>query len=77
MPIKRSIIPLHIQYGYIYTWRNSPYFSPPHWLPFAPPLCPLLLTVGRKKKAPPVKKSPIFKILFHRDNIHSLMQKTT
>jgi hypothetical protein len=29
-----------------------------------------------QKKAPPVKKSPIFKILFHRDNIHSLVQKT-
>ncbi len=24
MSFKRSIIPLHIQYSYIYTWRNSP-----------------------------------------------------
>jgi hypothetical protein len=34
-----------------------------------------ICTVGCKKKAPPVKKSPIFNILFHRDNIHSLVQK--
>ncbi len=40
MSFKRPIIPLHIQYSYIYTWRNSPCFS----IPFVPPLCPLLLT---------------------------------
>ncbi len=28
-------------------------------------------TVGRRKKPPPVKKWPIFKLLFHRYNIHS------
>jgi hypothetical protein len=37
MSFKRPIIPLHIQYSYIYTWRNSPYFSSPYWLPFVPP----------------------------------------
>jgi hypothetical protein len=26
MSFKRSIIPLHIQYSYVYTWRNSPCF---------------------------------------------------
>ncbi len=29
MSFKRPIIQLHIQYNYIYTWRNSPYFSFP------------------------------------------------
>ncbi len=28
MPVKRSVIPLHIQYSYIYTWSSSPCFSP-------------------------------------------------
>jgi hypothetical protein len=37
VPVKRSVIPLHIQYGCIYTWRNSPLFFLPFWLPFAPP----------------------------------------
>ncbi len=36
MSFKRSIIPLHIQYNYIYTWRNSPYFSPPSLAPLSP-----------------------------------------
>ncbi len=44
MSFKRPVIPLHIKYIYIHTWRNSPYFYSPCWLPFAPPLCPLLLT---------------------------------
>ncbi len=44
MSFKCPIIPLHIQYSYIYTWRNSPYFSFPLLAPLAPPLCPLLLT---------------------------------
>ncbi len=35
MSFKRSITPLHIQYSYIYTWRNSPCFSPP----LLAPLC--------------------------------------
>jgi hypothetical protein len=35
MSFKRSIIPLHIQYSHIYTWRNSPYLS----LPLLVPLC--------------------------------------
>jgi hypothetical protein len=29
MLFKRPIIPMHIQYDYIYTWRNSPGFPPP------------------------------------------------
>ncbi len=35
MSFKRSTIPLHIQYSYIYTWRSSPCFS----LPLLAPLC--------------------------------------
>jgi hypothetical protein len=35
MSFKCPIIPLHIQYSYIYTWRNSPYFS----LPLLTPPC--------------------------------------
>jgi hypothetical protein len=35
MSFKRSIIPLHIQYSYIYTWRNSPCFP----LTLLAPLC--------------------------------------
>ncbi len=37
MSFKRSIIPLHIQYSYIYTWRNPPYFSPPSLAPLCSP----------------------------------------
>ncbi len=40
MPVKRSVIPLHIQYRYIYTWRSSPCFSPllaPFCSPFVSP----------------------------------------
>ncbi len=37
MSFKRSIIPLHIQYSYIYTWRNSPCFSLPLLVPFYSP----------------------------------------
>jgi hypothetical protein len=40
MSFKRPIIPLHIQYSYIYIRRSSPCFS----IPLVPPLCPLLLT---------------------------------
>ncbi len=29
MLFKRSVIPMHIQYDYIYTWRNSPGFPSP------------------------------------------------
>jgi hypothetical protein len=35
--IRRSIIPLHIQYSYIYAWRNSPCFSLPLLVPFCSP----------------------------------------
>jgi hypothetical protein len=35
MSFKRPVIPLHIQHIYIYTWRNSPYFS----FPLLAPLC--------------------------------------
>ena len=35
MSFKRPIIPLHIQYSYIYTWRDSPCFS----FPLLAPLC--------------------------------------
>ncbi len=37
MSFKRSIIPLHIQYSYIYAWRNSPCFSLPLLVPFCSP----------------------------------------
>ncbi len=43
--IQRSIIPLHIQYSYIYIHGAIPLvFLSPCWFPSAPPLCPLLLT---------------------------------
>ncbi len=45
MLFKRPVIPMHIQYSYIYTWRNSPGFFPlPLLIPLCPPLYPLLLT---------------------------------
>jgi hypothetical protein len=35
---KLPIIPLHIQYNYIFTWRNSPcFFHSPSWLPLCSP----------------------------------------
>jgi hypothetical protein len=37
MSFKRSIIPLHIQHSYIYTWRNSPCFPLPLLVPFCSP----------------------------------------
>ncbi len=37
MSFKRSIILLHIQYSYIYTWRNSPCNSPCFSLPLLVP----------------------------------------
>jgi hypothetical protein len=37
MSFKCPIIPLHIQYNYIYTWRNSPYFSFPSLAPLCSP----------------------------------------
>jgi hypothetical protein len=37
MSFKRSIILLHIQYSYIYTWRNSPCFSLSLLVPFCSP----------------------------------------
>ncbi len=45
MLFKRPVILMHIQYSYIYTWRNSPGFpSPLADSPLLPPLHPLLLT---------------------------------
>jgi hypothetical protein len=40
MSFKRSIIPLHIQYSYIYTWRNFPLFSLPLLVPLCSPFVP-------------------------------------
>ncbi len=45
--IQHSIIPLHTQYNYIYTWRIPACFSHPLLFPLHPfvfLLCPLLLT---------------------------------
>ncbi len=44
MAFKRPIILLHKRCSYIYTWRIPLLFLSPCWLPFVPPLCPLLLT---------------------------------
>ncbi len=41
MPVKRSIIPLHVQYSYTYTWRSSPCFYPPLASPCSPFVSPL------------------------------------
>ncbi len=41
MLFKRPIILLHIQYGYTYTWRNSPCSSFPLLAPLCSPFVPL------------------------------------
>jgi hypothetical protein len=42
--IQRSVIHLHAQYNYIYTWHISPCSPYPLLVPLCSPLCPFLLT---------------------------------